>query len=139
MGVRLGGPQGRIATRSIPNVFRVQQQPPAFVSRLGQVQVARREIVVEVLPDATTGQINHMLASVQGGIVASVKGARLLLVAIPDPQTVRALKGIVSRVSRIRGVASAQVQRDGEARRCTAEGVGATLEFPKESARPPAG
>ncbi len=107
--MRLGGPQGRIATRSIPNVFRVQQQPPAFVSRLGQVQVARREIVVEVLPDATTGQINHMLASVQGGIVASVKGARLLLVAIPDPQTVRTLKGIVRHVSRMRGVASAQV------------------------------
>ena len=74
--MRLGGPQGRIATRSIPNVFRAQQQPPAFVSRLGQVQVARREIVVEVLPDATTGQINHMLASVQGGIVASAEGRK---------------------------------------------------------------
>jgi hypothetical protein len=109
VGVRLRGPRRRIATRSVQNVFRVQPQTPAYVSRVGQVEVARREIVVEATPDATTGQINHMLASVHGGVVAAVKGARLMLVGIPDPHRVRALKRIVGRVSRMPGVASAQL------------------------------
>ena len=109
VGMRLRGPHGKIATRSIRNVFRVQRQTPAFVSRVGKVRVARREIVVEVTPDATTGQTNRMLASVHGGVVAAVKGARLLLVGIPDPQSVRALKRLVGRVSRMQGVESAEV------------------------------
>ena len=109
LGVRLGGPQGKIATKSVQDVFRVQRQTPAFVSRVGKVLVARREIVVEVTPDATTGQVNRMLTSVRGGVVAAVNGARLLLVGIPDPGRVRTLKRTVGRVSRMQGVASAQM------------------------------
>ena len=119
------------ATRSNQTGYPRSAAAPGIRLAPRQVQVARREIVSRS-SRPTTGQINHMLASVQGGIVASVKGARLLLVAIGPASSPRAERDRQC-ISRFGGRVAGE--RGGEARRCTAEGVGATFGF-RESARP---
>ena len=66
-GVELRGATGARAVSAIPNVFRPERQSAQFLSKLGRVLVARREVLVGLGPNA--GDPN--VASAGGGGLSS--------------------------------------------------------------------
>jgi Subtilase family len=125
-GVELRGASSASAVAVISNVFRPERQSAQFVSKLGRVLVARREVLVELKPGATVGQVNRVLGVLQGGITASVRGTGLLVVGIADPGSTAGLQQVVVGIRSLPGVASADVSP-----------IAAPADLPPRVARPP--
>lgn len=62
---------------------------------------------VRFLADATVAQVNNLLQQIDGGIVARVKGSTFLTIAIPQQQSIAAIRALVQTVEGFPGVAFA--------------------------------
>jgi hypothetical protein len=108
-GVRLKGRPSARAVRAVRDVARFGTHLPGDISTVGGARVTRQELVVLLGRRATVGQVNSVLVSLGGGVVASLRGSTVLGVGIPDPGTPRALAGVLKRVRRMPGVARADL------------------------------
>jgi Subtilase family len=74
-------------------------------------RIARTQIEVKFRADATVGQVNAALASMNGRIVSMLPGVLILLVEIPDPGSLAALEALTTRLGQAPGVV-AVIQQD---------------------------
>jgi hypothetical protein len=68
------------------------------------VRVVRTRLVLRMTPTATVAQINSILGSVNGAIVAMGSGSPYLTIAIPDPGSLPVLDSILAAVNMAPGV-----------------------------------
>jgi hypothetical protein len=60
------------------------------------VKVARTKLLIAFTPDATVGEINALLTSINGKITAMLKGVNQIIVRIPDPGSLSALDTLIN-------------------------------------------
>ena len=104
-GVSLKGNASAPATSVIGAVGMADRYLPAEVLTVGRLRVARRELIVELKPAATVGQVNALLRFAGGGITSSVRAFGVILVGIPDAGTAKALRAVAAALAKRPGVA----------------------------------
>jgi hypothetical protein len=126
IGVLVNGKRSGKALTAVRDVARIERHPASEVSKLGGDRVARTELVLRLSKGTTIGEVNRALTSLGAGIVGSLKGSPMLIVALPDPGTATALKQIIRRLGQLPGVS-----------RVSASAMAETQELPPGIASPP--
>ena len=76
----------------------------------GGRRIARTQLEVAFRADATVGQVNAALTSVNGRIVSMLDGVLLLLIEFPDPGSMAGLNAIRTRLAAMTGVREVVLQ-----------------------------
>jgi subtilisin family serine protease len=63
-----------------------------------EVRIIRTKLEIGFTSTATVGQINALLAYIQGTITAMLKGVNQVIVRIPDPETMNALDALIAQI-----------------------------------------
>lgn len=104
--IALPGLSGTVISDATFDFFAQVEEDDAELSldpELNQ-QVARTEVDVEFLPEATAGQANAVLDEVGGGIVAMIGRTDSFLIRIPDPGDIAGLNEVIAKIESMDGV-----------------------------------
>ncbi len=103
----LEGPGDALAVDAVLDMDREDGVPDAELEGdEADGMVARTRLEVEIMPDATVGQVNAAIAEVSGEVLLSIRGMPFLLVRIPDPGTRAALDDVVATMAGMPGIAT---------------------------------
>jgi len=104
-GILLTGAPGAPALQATSGYHGSTGVPDTAISTDGAGRrIARTQVEVKFRADATVGQVNAALSSVNGRIVSMLPGVLILLVEIPDPGSLAALDALTTRLGQAPGV-----------------------------------
>lgn len=104
-GILLTGAPGAPALQATSGYHGSTGVPDGAISTDGAGRrIARTQVEVKFRADATVGQVNAALTSVNGRIVSMLPGVLILLVEIPDPGSLAALDVLTTRLRQSPGV-----------------------------------
>ena len=104
-GKLLRGKRSARALGAVRNTDALQRHADSDFSKTKRGrEVARTEIVLRLKASATVGQVNAALDSVGGRIAGSLRGSPRLLVAIPDPGSLKVLDKLLAALAKRPGI-----------------------------------
>lgn len=109
MPVLLQGPPGRLAVDATLDL------PPVAVGE-SEIQdgIILTRLDLHLTPDATVGQVNAALGSVNGGIVSMMRGQPTVTIAIPRPADLDALDAVVQTLRGAPGISWTAIAHEAQ-------------------------
>ena len=96
-GVLLGGDPDSLAIDAVRDFDSGDRHSKAEVTEASNgARVVRTKVDIEFSMDATVGEVNALLESVEGLITSMLEGVNLMVVRIPDPESLEALNSFVA-------------------------------------------
>jgi TolB protein len=96
-GVLLEGDPARPAADAITTFILGEGVPLAeFSVDANDTEIARTQLEIGLTPDATVGQVNSLLDSIDGRVVSMLEGVSIVLVRIADPGDLPGLDAVIA-------------------------------------------